>query len=409
MKPAALPFVLSAGLLVLAGFAPAAASQEGGTSDAGAGAVRYGRIAVAGVQVKNLPDIDGASIASPARGTIVAIHDEMAGWYGIEIPGGYAVWVFGRYLRAVAGEERVWEVTRNAVNMRPAPKSDVLSFPLPQRLHSGDRVRGIEILDPAADLAETWVRIWSPPGVRAWVRVAEVAPLAAGEDGLALWSAAAAGLAERVPPPYVRPAPEAGGGEIAAAKPAEAAAKVEESEAVRQARAGLEEARRRLETEKAKESPDFAPVRTELEAFAAAAPTGDLAARARAELERLAFYEDVARMQGELRRERERLAAEAQRREQEAWEASLAKDPLGHVFASRGVLVREIDAAGAPRYLLRFGKEFVSEVVCTSGRYDLDAFAGYEIGVQGETLQTTGSVLDALVIDAARVEVTARR
>jgi hypothetical protein len=108
------------------------------------------------------------------------------------------VWVFGRYLKAT-GEEGLYEVTGNAVNLRPAPSSDVTNFPLPQRLQAGDKVRGIELAEQGKPLEETWVRVWSPPGVRAYVKSASVEPLPANEDGKSAWTAAL-GLLPAVPP-----------------------------------------------------------------------------------------------------------------------------------------------------------------------------------------------------------------
>ncbi len=215
-----------------------------------------------------------------------------------------------------------------------------------------------------------------------------------------------ASLGARVAPAYVRPI--AGGADAsttATAQPAEAAA----NQANQEARAELEAVRKELETEIEKPTPDLGSVRARLDELLANAPSGEIAALVRHELSRLALYEEVAHVQAELQRERDRRAEEARRRQVEAWEASVAKDPLGRAFQSRGVLLRETDANGTPRYRLRFGKELVSELVCASGRYDLDAFAGFEVGVRGEALQTTADARGLMVIDVSRLEVTARR
>ena len=105
------------------------------------------------------------------------------------MPGGFPVWVFGRYLKPL-DEPGIYEVTGNAVNLRPDPSSDVTNFPLPERLQAGDRVRGIELLDPGKPVNETWVRIWTPPGVHGLLRASSVEALPAGQDGAALWSTA---------------------------------------------------------------------------------------------------------------------------------------------------------------------------------------------------------------------------
>ena len=53
-------------------------------------------------------------------------------------------------------------------------------------------------------------------------------------------------------------------------------------------------------------------------------------------------------------------------------ESSRKKDPLGHVFRARGVLLRRVGTDGVPHYFLRFGNDVSHEVVCLSGRYELD-------------------------------------
>jgi hypothetical protein len=51
------------------------------------------------VSILNLADDKAKEVARPARGQIVAVFkDSVAGWLEVEIPGGFAVWVFGRYL-----------------------------------------------------------------------------------------------------------------------------------------------------------------------------------------------------------------------------------------------------------------------------------------------------------------------
>src|SRR5688572_24781713 len=132
--------------------------------------LRYARVAVEGAAIRNLPDVKAKTIAQPAKGDLVAVYKEVSsGWLEVEVPGGFAVWVFGKYLEPTA-EEGVYEVNGNAVNLRPGPSSDlstdVTNFPLPQRLQAGDKLRLIALQDPAKPLAETWAQVWSPPGVR---------------------------------------------------------------------------------------------------------------------------------------------------------------------------------------------------------------------------------------------------
>ena len=359
--------------------------------------LRYARISVDGARVRNLADDKGIVVAELSEGDLVCVHAEHeAGWLLVEVPGGYAVWVYGRYLQPT-GEGDLYEVTSNAVNIRPRPSSEVTNFPLPQRLHAGDRVRLIGQADEEKPLAETWARVWSPPGVRAWLRGSTTEPLEGSEDGPALWAAALTASAGTAPAPRAR-ATEAG----APIAPSNAELAANES------REALATARALLETERVKESPNFGRVRTAFEAILADAPSTAIAIEARADLDRVVALEEAALLRAELELERQRRA-EAVLLERERVHASArAKDPLGGVFLSRGVLLRRDGVDGLPRYVLRFGRENRSELICTSGRYDLEMFDGFEVGVQGSELAATGTN-DLAVIEVLRLEVIARR
>jgi len=352
--------------------------------------LRYARVAVERARVRNVADDKGIVVAEVERGSLVAVHAEQeSGWLSVEVPGGYAVWVFGRYLEAT-DEPDVLEVTTNAVNIRPSPSSDVTSFPLPQRLQAGDRVRLIELFEPEKPLAETWARVWSPPGVRAWLRASATEPLGAGEDGAALWREALR-FEPQAPPTR-----------------AESVARQALVAADADARAKLDSARARLAAEQAKENPDFGAVRGAYAALLREAPDGPIAAQARADLERITALEEAATLRAELERERERRAEAARAEHARVLESSRRKDPLGQVFLARGVLLRRVGTDGIPHYLLRFGNDVSHELVCQSGRYELALFAGYEVGVQGQEL-AAAQPDGPRVLEISRLEVIARR
>ena len=63
------------------------------------------------------------------------------------------------------------------------------------------------------------------------------------------------------------------------------------------------------------------------------------------------------------------------------------------------------DAFG--RYYLRFGGRDVCEVLCTSGRYDMDLLAGNEVGVFGDEI--LGTSAQGEVVDVRRLEILKRR
>lgn len=373
--------VLSSGLMAAArGPAPVPQAEA---------PLRYGRVSADAVSIRNLADEKGREVAQPARGELVAVYGETrTGWLEVEVPGGFAVWVFGRYLTPT-DEKGVYEVTGNAVNLRPAPSSDVTNFPLPQRLQAGMRVRGIEVAEADKALEETWMRIWSPPGVRGYVRANSIAALPAGEEGPAAWQQAIAALPS-VPVPQV--------GEARKAEPAPDRAESE-------ARQALDDARTAMDREKTKETPDYAPIEAALNEVVARG--GTVALEARAELRTLATLREAAALKADLERERVRRQEEAARRQREVWEKSREKDPLGDVFTVRGVVERRTGIDGLARFYLRFGGVTTSELICSSGRYDLSTYAGTEIGVQGsEVGSRTGEVP---TFEVNRIEVLASR
>lgn len=338
--------------------------------------LRYGRIAADGITVLNLADEKGKAIAQPAKGQLVAVYKEhVSGWLEVEVPGGYPVWVFGKFLAPAA--DGLYEVTGSGVNLRPEPSSEaVTNFPLPQRLQPGDKVRGIELQDPSKPLSDNWVRVWSPPGVRAFVKSSVVEGLAQGEAGPALWSQALASL-PAAPPVRVEAARPSGASE----------ADKQEGEA----RGALETIRAALEAERKKDTPDYAPIQAELEALVAKG--GPVAVEARAELRTVATLIEAAHLRADLERERQRRAEEARAAQEAVWKSSKEKDPFGGVFPARGVVERRTSTNGIPRFFLRFGQETVCELTCTSGRYDLSTYAGVEVGVHGnEVGSRTGEV-----------------
>lgn len=339
--------------------------------------LRFGRIAADGITVLNLADEKGKPVAQPAKGQLVAVYKEHAsGWLEIEVPGGFPVWVFGKFL-APSADANVYEVTGSGVNLRPEPSSEVVTnFPLPQRLQPGDKVRGIELADATKPLSENWVRVWSPPGVRAFVKSSVVEGLSQGETGATLWSQALASLPSAPP---VR---------VEAARPG-ALSEADQKDAT--ARTALEAARAALEAERKKDTPDYAPIQGEFEKLVATG--GPVAVEARAELRTVATLIEAANLRADLERERQRRADEARAAQVAVWKSSKEKDPFGGVFPVRGVVERRTSTDGIPRFFLRFGKDTVCELACSSGRYDLSTYAGVEVGVHGAEIGSrTGEV-----------------
>ena len=67
-----------------------------------------------------------------------------------------------------------------------------------------------------------------------------------------------------------------------------------------------------------------------------------------------------------------------------------------------------------PRYWIVWGGEDACEVVCEGGRYDLELFAGRDVGIHGTVLRDVGltgggEAATAPLIDVGRLAVLSRR
>jgi hypothetical protein len=126
----------------------------------------------------------------------------------------------------------------------------------------------------------------------------------------------------------------------------------------------------------------------------------------------------------------QKKAEDARRREE--WERQqaqkdLRKDPLWGRFDARGWLekadrswfedqARAIvhDEKTQDAYLLRWAGDVVAEVRCSSGRFDVALFEGFELGVNGtrigESVRATTNEGDSpIVLDVSRIEVLSGR
>jgi hypothetical protein len=377
---------------------------------------RYARVSAAGARVLNLNDANAAEVHRPSKGSLLAVYRETDAWLEVEAPGGFAVWVFGRFLGETA-EPDVYRVNGDGVNLRPQPSRGVTNFPLGQQLYTGDQVRVIERADPTLPLKEDWVRIWSPPGVRGWIARDAVSDLAPGEEGAALWKTALAGLPSApARADAARLAKEAAAGaqgrdgasSTAANSPAPAPERSAETKAFDGA---LDAAVTRMEDERNRPEPDWSSVRALFTEAERQAPTGAERLQVRQGLQTLAALEEASALRARLEQEKVNRAEAVHRERDRVQAESREKDPLGGVFLARGGLERRIEGVGdaqSKRYFLRFGTGVGAEIVCVSGRYDLDLYVGYQIGVRGlEIAPASGE--SPRQIEVSRLEVTGRR
>lgn len=421
----------------------ALASQEEGE------ALYHARVQGDGAIVRNLMDAKGLAVATLESGAIVAVYSEepASGWLAVELPEGFAAYVFGRFLEPTQ-RAGVYRVSRNAVNIRPTPSDDVRSFPLPQRLHAGDEVRVIGQADPTKAMGEDWVRIWTPPGVRAYLRSEHVERLGEAE-GQGAWArvlgsvealrrAQLGDVAETTESAAtVQPANAGGATESdtteanapdAGTAASEAGAGLDAADAVAPenaldpaaARSALARLRSRIDAEQAKRTPDlgtpdFRSLQAELQTLLGRTSDATVRAEVGRELERVAALADAAAMVQELERIKDQRDQATARQQRTLWEEGRRLDPLRSAFDVYGVLVRRIAGDGTPTYTIEVRREVVAEVLCTSGRYDLDAFSGFEIGVKGRPIVVEAGVrrgqeaLAVPVLDAGRIAVLKRR
>lgn len=404
--------------------APAAQSPS---APAQAALPTHAQAGKAGARLRNLADEKGQLLAELPAGTVLKLASERAGWLSVEVPGGFAVWVAGQYLKETetAG---TYSISGERVNLRPLPNSDnANNFPVAVA-PNGARVQLLERAAPERALKEDWARIWAPAGTLAWVRKAEVEALPAGAEGAQLWSEALAKGTHLpapswarpskpiAPPPGVKlsesaaPAANASPNAAPAAPAADGAANAPSAKpglAPSDAEIALAKAQALLAQEKVKEQPDLSALRAAFEAAIAldgsGGKPGTVTASARRELDTsVTVLESIAKLRADA------AAADAQRakdiaakNEQVRLDAQ-SKDPLAQLYDAHGKLERRGEPGGALHYWIVLGKQDVCELTCTSGRYALDLFAGSFVGLKGS--RAIGA-FGQTSLDVTRIEV----
>jgi hypothetical protein len=166
-----------------------------------------------------------------------------------------------------------------------------------------------------------------------------------------------------------------------------------------------------LAAERAKKTPDFGGVRAAYDKVLGYKAGGEVDTRAKAGLELVSVLEAAAALESDLEAARLRRIEDVLTRQKVLWEESRKRDPLIGRFDARGVLERQGRAGQPTRYVLRWGPDLVCEVRCASGRYDLDLFAGYEIGMKGMLSYSDPDALlpERPVLQVGRIEVLSRR
>ncbi|MHC4261228.1 MAG: SH3 domain-containing protein [Planctomycetota bacterium] len=359
------------------------AQDEAEVENPGRPVLRHVRAREGGLTARNIYDVQAVPLMDVASGGLLAVYGERSGWLEVEAPGGFPVWVYGRFLRPT-DQAAVYEVTRNDVYLRPNPDTSQASFPLNRRLQAGDLVTAVELPPVDAPLSDTWVRIWTPPGVGAWVQAARTEPLGQDEDGAALWASAEAALfelaaAEDAPLPVAATPAVA----ITEATPAPRTTVRNASTAtVGRAAEALASARALLETERERPLPDFGAVEAALQGVLELTPDATTRGATLNELEKLELLKDKVRLEAQLADQQQRELEALTREQEQIWNAG-GERILQGPFAERGVVELYRPASGRTALRLSRGGQVIAELVCTSGRYDLEVFLGAEVRLGG--------------------------
>ena len=382
-----------------------ALSQDSGDAEAKAKAeMNIVRTTAKSANVLNVADKNGTTLVTCEVGQILHVAGKRrgVGYLPVEAPGGFPVWVHGRNLK-VTDTKGVLEITANAVNQRPLASSGPESYPLSLRLHRGDLVRVIEFRDSTKKLSEDWVRIWSAPGSTGWILETEVETVT--EKPNAAWDKAMSelGLRTTLKSPEIetntgQPASNGGTPDASGAKEKQAEKMFDQAEAL-------------LATERIKPTPDFGAVRSAFEAVVALDAGARWKRDAESGLQIVSALEEAVALKSDLEAEKVRRQEDLLERQRRAWEESRRLDPMIGKFDARGVLERRSRSGEPHRYILLWGPQEVCEVRCASGKYELDIFAGYEIGLKGllEYAKPGALLEERPVLEVGKIEVISKR
>lgn len=413
--------VIGASVVCAGGASSASAAQAPAGAQAPGAQVpsagpRFVRVGANGAKLFNLADKSAEVVLKASAGTLLQVHGERAGYLDVSTPGGLEVWVFGEYA-APAGEPGMIEITGNGVSMRPLPMSNEKSFPLAQRLMKGDKVRFVGRNDPSKPFEEDWIHVVSPASAHAWAIASETTPLAAGEDGSALWMAAERNVLANAP---IIAVPRTAKADVKAPEKSASAPKVADKAPMKtdssktdtaadakpekpkaaQASApsdALANAEKLMEAARKADRPDFAPAKLAYKRIVETSPSGAAADTARVRLQEIDAREELIALQADAQKTEAMREEEIAKKNAELREASLYQDPLWGRFQARGWLEKD-----GERFVIRWANKRTADVVCSQKRYDLNAYVGFEIGVVGAQSRAGQS---GTVVDVSRIEV----
>lgn len=172
--------------------------------------------------------------------------------------------------------------------------------------------------------------------------------------------------------------------------------------------AALKTVREEIAVEVQKDLPDFAQLQARLDMILELDPDPLTRQEVAREKEYVAGHAVLFETKKRLEEEKQLRWKELVRRQQDQWERVREKDPQFGRFDLRGRLERIQEASGAREFRLWRGNEAVAELICESGRYDLEMFVGCELGIVAEPAESQEALESPLIrAEVARIEVLA--
>ena len=427
-RPARVRWAAIGGLVAAATWQGAASAASFGAADAApsqdVGAERYVR-ARSGAKVYNYQDYRGNVITELPAESLLRVLEEHTystpngdrAWLEVSAPGGFPVWVFGKYLEET-GTPGVLRSTAPGVRMRPIPDNSVAAFPLRSMLEAGDRVEFLERADSTRPFAEDWIKVWAPKA-RGFVALETVDPEPDVAAARAEWQRKARVLPD-VPraaqAPGTSPAGTVPAGAPKGEAPVPSAATAHQDgahvpdEAFRSYNYGNTLLANALKKGSTAIEADFdEAIRAYRVVLDMVPEDSSIAGQARDRLEKAEAHQTIAAARGEIAKAEERRLEWLEELKQEREDRTLAETVHWGRFMGRG-WVEAVEQANETHYFLRWSGELTFEIACQSGRYDLGVYEGYEIGVMGSILRerilpTETTVAQEAMIDVSRIEV----
>ncbi len=327
----------------------------------------------AGVTIRNVRDDAGIPVGKFGAGTVLVVHETLGGWTQVEPAGGLTCWVFGAYLKETEASGR-YTVTGNGVNMRPMASSGDESFPMMQKLYSGDTVRMVSRKDPSVSFEKDWIQIRTPKGVHGWTQTSSIGAAPDPAQAEATWTGEWAEIYEAMG---------------ASKKTTTATTSKEATKPKTQTEGDLVRARRMMN----ESPPRYAEAKAIYSAVLAKAPSGSpVAISAKNGLIQADAYASIEELQRKLEKDRVDRDNRESERQAELDRRNSESTPLKGRYDARGWVESRPMPNGEMSWYLRFGGKDSCMIQCTSGRYDIGMYEGYEIGVAGRMTNEAGAM-----------------